>query len=56
MSMSSENNNESVKYKNYQFTMKLENQSFVRGGKYLMSVATDYLLTQISEHAQMPEK
>ena len=57
LEMSMDNNKEyaSVKEKNYQCVME-SNHPFMRGDKSFMSVATNYLFTQVNEHAQMSAK
>ena len=47
---------ESVKDQNYHFTMKSEIHPFVRGDKSLMSVAANYLFTQVNEHTNISAK
>ena len=58
LEMSFDNNKTyaSVKDNNYQFTMKLAKHPFMRGEKSFMSVATNYLFAQVTEHAQMSAK
>ena len=57
MSMINDKKYKSMRDNNYQFVMKSDYQSFVRGGKSLMIVAKkNYIFNKISNHMQISVK